>query len=76
VMMNNPFMVRMSEHLAERVRARASSGQDQVSFAVQLVLGRPPEEIETKIYSKYAERHGLVNLCRLLLNTNEFLFVD
>jgi len=24
----------------------------------------------------YAARHGLANACRMLLNTNEFIFVD
>lgn len=75
-MLNNPFMIRMSEHLAQRIRESGEGRQDQVSSAVQLVLGRPPEESEMNMYGRYAEQHGLVNLCRLLLNSNEFLFVD
>jgi hypothetical protein len=67
-MMNNPFVLRMAEHLA----ARAGSPD----AAVRLALGREPRESERKAYSDYAAAHGLTNLCRLLFNTNEFLFVD
>jgi len=64
-MWNNRFMVRMAEHLAER----AKGDPHQLS---QWVLGRPlrPDE------RAYAAQHGLANLARVLLNTNEFLFVD
>ncbi|MCX6598167.1 MAG: DUF1553 domain-containing protein [Acidobacteria bacterium] len=75
-MLNNPFMVRMSEHLASRVEAAGSSTTEQVSAAVRLVLNRPPTASELPLYRTYAEQHGLKNLCRLLLNTNEFLFID
>ncbi len=65
---NNPFMLRMSEHLA----ARAGSASE----AVRLTLGRPPTVEEAREFGAYAEKHGLPNLARLLFNTNEFLFAD
>jgi hypothetical protein len=34
-----------------------------------------PIEFTMKL-SDYAARHGLVNVCRLLVNSNEFWFVD
>ena len=68
-MWNNPFMVRMAEHLAARV------GQD-ASEAARLVLGRDLHTDEVPAYRDYAAKHGMANLARLLLNTNEFLFVD
>jgi hypothetical protein len=67
-MLNNPFVLRMSEHFA----ARAGN----TDTAVRLALGRDATEAERKAYSDHASKHGLVNLCRLLFNTNEFLFVD
>jgi hypothetical protein len=67
-MLNNPFILRMAEHLA----SRAGSAEE----AVRLVLGREPTESERKNYADFAAKHGLVNVCRLLFNTNEFLFVD
>ena len=68
-MLNNPFMLRMSEHIAAR------AGSDP-TVAFRLVLGRSAGPGEIDPYARYALRHGMVNLCRLLLNTNEFLFVD
>jgi hypothetical protein len=67
-MMNNPFVLRMAEHFA----ARAGN----VDSAVRLALGREATQEERSGYGAYAAKHGLVNLCRLLFNTNEFLFVD
>ena len=56
------------EHFAER------AGNPEA--AVRLAFGRDATELERRSYSEYAGRHGLTNLCRLLFNTNEFLFVD
>jgi phage tail protein X len=64
-MWNNRFMVRMAEHLA----ARAANDGDRLG---RLVLGRRLSTEE----AAYGARHGLANLARVLLNTNEFLFVD
>jgi len=64
-MWNNRFMVRMAEHLADR----AANDGDRLG---RLVLGRRLSTEE----AAYGARHGLANLARVLLNTNEFLFVD
>jgi len=67
-MLNNPFVLRMAEHFAT-----LAGSPDR---AVRLALGRDSTESERALYSEYSAKHGLVNLCRLLFNTNEFLFVD
>jgi hypothetical protein len=72
-LMNNPFILKQAEHLAERVQ---KSGGDPVIAAYRLVLQRLPDERERATLSAYLSREGLPNLCRLLLNTNEFVFVD
>ncbi|MCI0455785.1 MAG: PSD1 and planctomycete cytochrome C domain-containing protein [Gemmataceae bacterium] len=73
-LLNDPFMVRMSEHFARRV-APAGSVEEQVRRAYLLALGREPTEGERTRLAGYATRHGMANACRLLLNCNEFLFV-
>lgn len=75
-MLNNPFMVRMSEHLAERITEGAADLPGRIQLAVELALARPANPNEVRQYASYASRYGLQNFCRLLLNTNEFLFVD
>jgi hypothetical protein len=66
---NNPFMLRISEHLTERAQG------DPVRV-VRIALGHDANAQDKKLYETYAARHGLSNLARLLFNTNEFLFVD
>jgi hypothetical protein len=75
-MLNNRFMVRQSEHLAERA---AKAGKDlpaQIRTVYQLALGREPTAKEVRSLAEYAGKHGLANACRIVLNSNEFLFVD
>ncbi|MBL8211520.1 MAG: PSD1 domain-containing protein [Bryobacterales bacterium] len=67
-LLNNPFVLRMAEHFAER----AGTAEQ----AVKLAFGREATAAERELYGAYAATHGMVNLCRLLFNTNEFLFVD
>jgi hypothetical protein len=73
-MLNDPFVVRMSEHFADRVAA-AGPVEAQVRRAYLLALGREPTDREAAALAGYASRHGMANACRLLLNCNEFLFV-
>jgi len=70
--LNDPFIVRMSEHLAERVR----NGPDPLSAAFRFTLGRAPPAAERALLEPYLQKNGLENYCRLLFNSNEFLFVD
>src|SRR6185503_1862986 len=46
-MFNNQFVVRQSQHLAERAVAEASSLPDQVRLACELTLGRSPSAEES-----------------------------
>jgi hypothetical protein len=75
-LLNNPFMVRMSQHFAERVRGLGGTVADQVASAYRLALGREPTAAETQEFVAYIGKHGLENACRLVFNSNEFLFVD
>jgi hypothetical protein len=75
-MWNNHFVVRQSEHLAARVAAmKPSDVPGQVELACELVFCRWPSAAEKTEMVAFAEEHGLANLCRVLLNSNEFMFV-
>ena len=67
-LMNNPFVLTQAEHLAERVRS--------VREAMRLTVQRNPSPNEEVTLTSYLNRAGMPALCRLLLNANEFLFVD
>jgi hypothetical protein len=75
-LLNNPFMVRQAEHLAERVRTLAQKPEEQVAWLYRLALGRDPSVAETTRLVEFAARDGLKNASRAILNSNEFLFVD
>jgi hypothetical protein len=42
----------------------------------QLTCSRPATPDEIEALSAYANKHGLANACRLVLNSNEFMFVN
>lgn len=74
--MNNKFMVRMAERFAERVDASSPELSGKLRHAFRLAIGRDPDETELAEITAYAEKHGLANACRAILNLNEFVFVD
>jgi hypothetical protein len=76
-LLNNSFMLRMSDSMAARVKKDA--GEDlgkQVARAIELAYSRPPREEERKLATAFVEKNGLAAFCRVILNTNGFLYVD
>jgi len=74
-LLNNPLAVRQAEHFAARAQISDDVGE-QVALAWQTALGRPPEPKERDALTAYAQKFGLPAACRVILNSNEFLFVD
>ena len=75
-MFNNDFVLHGSEWIAERIEREQTEVEGQVARAVQLAWLRSPSDEELAAFRVYAEEHGLAAFCRVLLNSNEFLFVD
>lgn len=75
-LLNDGFMVAMAQHFAERVARERPTLPEQVTRAFELALSRTPAEDERAALIAYAEQYGLANTCRLILNLNEFTFVD
>lgn len=76
-LLNNRYVEQCAEHLAERVRREA--GEDtlqQVDHLYRLVLLRVPEPGEKDLARAFLQKQSLVQLCVVMLNTNEFLFVE
>jgi mono/diheme cytochrome c family protein len=74
---NNDFMLRQAEYFAQRLQLEAGSEpHDQVRTAFLLALGREPSGEETRLTTEFVAAQGLHALCRSLLNSNEFLYVD
>ena len=75
-LLNNGFMVTMAKHYAARLDARGGELPAKVERAVYECLGRPATAEEREAFVAYAQQHGLPNLCRVLFNLNEFVFVE
>ena len=75
-LLNNPLSVRQAERLADRLRAEHSDTASQIDALYRLALGRPPGDEERQELVDYAAQYGLANACRVILNSNEFVFVD
>ncbi len=76
-LMNASFILRMSDRLAERVQQRVGTGvESQVTELFLLAYQRPPQPAELSSASAFCEKHGLAALCRVVLNSNEFLYVN
>jgi hypothetical protein len=74
-MLNNPFAIRQCEHLAARITGNSTGGAEIVQ-AFHLLLQRAPSADELRHFSAYAQKHGLANACHILINSNEFLYLD
>ena len=75
-MLNDAFVIRQSEHIAAAVAAQADTPETQADAVFQLILLRGPRDPERAKFAAYIRRHDLANACHVLLNSNEFLFVD
>ena len=76
-LLNNSFVLRMSQRFAERVRQEAGEPLDaQTALVALLAWGRPPGADEQELAHAFARAHGLAAYCRVILNSNEFLYVD
>ena len=76
-LLNNGFMVVQSRKFADRVvREAGDDPAAQVKRAFALAMGRDPDAEEATALVEVAKIHGLANVCRAILNLNEFSFVD
>ncbi|MBX7168713.1 MAG: DUF1553 domain-containing protein [Pirellulales bacterium] len=76
-LLNNAFVLRMSDAFTERVEHEAGSEvAAQIERAFRLVYGRAATERETAIALALVREQGLASLARVLLNSNEFVYVD
>jgi hypothetical protein len=75
-MLNSAFSERMAVAFAALVEKAAPDEASRVDRAVWLALGRASSEAERRRSIEFIHRHRLVDFCRVLLNVNEFVYVD
>ena len=71
-MLNNRFLVRQSEHIANKLKNEA----DPIGELFLRAYGRPATASEIMAVTKYKDEHGLANACRIIINSSEFLYIQ
>lgn len=75
-MLNSSFHLTMARRFESQILEETKSVDRQVEIAIQRSLGRSPTSEERKLMTGYVRKHGLANLCRILFNMSEFVYVD
>jgi hypothetical protein len=75
-LLNDDFVLAHSRVLAKAIEKESSEQDRQVALACERVWGRPPNDSERDEFAAFAKKHGLPNFCRVLFNSDDFLFVD
>ncbi|MBX7073987.1 MAG: DUF1553 domain-containing protein [Pirellulales bacterium] len=74
--LNDEFVIRQSHHMADRLTREHADLDARLDHAMLLCLARKPTGAERAQLAAHASQHGLASVCRLLWNTNEFVFID
>ncbi len=76
-LLNNSFTFRMAQRMAARIEREAAGDLDsRIAYLYRLAYNRAPVPAELAAVKRHAGQHGLAALCRVVFNSNEFLYVD
>ena len=76
-LLNNAFVEHCAARFAKRARDEAGGEVDrQVDRVYRLALSRPPSAGELELARPFVREQGLEQFCVVMLNANEFLFVN
>ena len=75
-LLNSPLATRLSKVMADRVGQEAADADDQVSRVFAVALQRTPTARERQACLSLLTERSLAELCRALINVNEFIYLD
>lgn len=75
-LMNNSFVLHFGQAMADDVVKIEADPAMQVKIVVQRCWLREPSEGEVKTMMAHVSEFGLASLCRVLMNSSEFLMVQ
>ncbi len=73
---NNDFMLRQARYLATRIENEAPDTPARIRRAFELCFQRAPTPTELQAAQSLVTEQGLFALCRMLMNANEFVYLD
>jgi hypothetical protein len=74
-LVNGKFTLHMAKALADRIKGEKDA-RKRVERIYRLALGRQPDGKETALAMAFLERADIVDFCHVVLNLNEFAYVD
>ncbi|MBI1324877.1 DUF1553 domain-containing protein [bacterium] len=72
---NDNFVLHHARAMAERIAGATEHPDKQIDMAIRLGWQRDAALGERERFRAYLDRHGLPALCRVIMNSNEFLFI-
>ena len=76
-LLNNSFVLRLADQFATRlIQEEPQHDGRRIQAAFALACGRPPQSRELEQAQEFVQQHGLPAFCRVLLNSNAFLYVE
>lgn len=73
---NNDFMLRQARYLATRIENEAPDTPARIRRAFELCFQRDPTPAEVQGAQTLVTEQSLFALCRMLMNANEFVYLD
>lgn len=75
-LMNNALVFSLADDFAARIQREAGdSTESRVKLVCLVAYGREADQQEVRLASKFVNEQGLASYCRVILNSNEFLYV-
>ena len=75
-LLNHSFTLRMADAFAKKLETQSAMADEQISLAFVHTAGVPPSPEQLAASREFVNKHGLSPFCRVLLNSNAFLYVD
>ncbi len=76
-LMNNEFVTRQAQLFADRIKTAAGADQvKQIDLAYRFALARPPTPKEMTVARELVEGRTLADFANVMLNLNEFLYME
>ena len=72
---NSEFVFEQAEFLAARLKPNDDDNKSIVTQSYQLCFGRKPSSVEADQAMEMIDQIGLIQYCRIMLNSNEFVFI-
>ncbi len=75
-LMNNSLVFAMADDFAARViRDAGTDSSQQIALVYSMAFGREADPDEITTAKDFVVQHGLASFCRVILNSNEFLYL-